>query len=164
MEQAPQLMVLFGSLISLLLSVVAYFIKQLHTDFKRMEKDLVEVKTMALLIKTEFKSSSDLLNQKVDYLEHRVQKLEMLCIHEHQSETIKKVKAPTPKFFKVLRTIGLALATVGGTIIASPIALPAGLVAAAGYLVLGGGVLSAVSQTAVQDDDEPRVPQEDRVQ
>ena len=68
MEQAPQLMVLFGSLISLLLSVVAYFIKQLHTDFKRMEKDLVEVKTMALLIKTEFKSSSDLLNQKVDYL------------------------------------------------------------------------------------------------
>ena len=164
MEQAPQLMVLFGSLISLLLSVVAYFIKQLHTDFKRMEKDLVEVKTMALLIKTEFKSSSDLLNQKVDYLEHRVQKLEMLCIHEHQSETIQRVKAPTPKFFKVLRTIGLALATVGGTIIASPIALPAGLVAAAGYLVLGGGVLSAVSQTAVQDDDEPRVPQEDRVQ
>ena len=62
MEQAPQLMVLFGSLISLLLSVVAYFIKQLHTDFKRMEKDLVEVKTMALLIKTECKSSSDLLN------------------------------------------------------------------------------------------------------
>ena len=92
MEQAPQLMVLFGSLISLLLSVVAYFIKQLHTDFKRMEKDLVEVKTMALLIKTEFKSSSDLLNQKVDYLEHRVQKLEMLCNHEHQSETIKKNK------------------------------------------------------------------------
>ena len=92
MEQAPQLMVLFGSLISLLLSVVAYFIKQLHTDFKRMEKDLVEVKTMALLIKTEFKSSSDLLNQKVDYLEHRVQKLEMLCIHEHQSETIKNNK------------------------------------------------------------------------
>ena len=92
MEQAPQLMVLFGSLISLLLWVVAYFIKQLHTDFKRMEKDLVEVKTMALLIKTEFKSSSDLLNQKVDYLEHRVQKLEMLCIHEHQSETIKKNK------------------------------------------------------------------------
>ena len=92
MEQAPQLMVLFGSLISLLLSVVAYFIKQLHTDFNRMEKDLVEVKTMALLIKTEFKSSSDLLNQKVDYLEHRVQKLEMLCIHKHQIETIKKNK------------------------------------------------------------------------
>ncbi|NHM03681.1 hypothetical protein [Flavobacterium celericrescens] len=86
MEQAPQLMVLFGSLISLLLSVVAYFIKQLHTDFKRMEKDLVEVKTMALLIKTEFKSSSDLLNQKVDYLEHRVQKLELNIFKNHEHE------------------------------------------------------------------------------
>ena len=86
MEQAPQLMVLFGSLISLLLSVVAYFIKQLHTDFKRMEKDLVEVKTMALLIKTEFKSSSDLLNQKVDYLEHRVQKLELSIFKNHEHE------------------------------------------------------------------------------
>jgi hypothetical protein len=86
MEQAPQLMVLFGSLISLLLSVVAYFIKQLHTDFKRMEKDLVEVKTMALIIKTEFKSSSDLLNQKVDYLEHRVQKLELSIFKNHEHE------------------------------------------------------------------------------
>lgn len=86
MEQAPQLMILFGSLISLLLSVVAYFIKQLHTDFKRMEKDLVEVKTMALLIKTEFKSSSDLLNQKVDYLEHRVQKLELSIFKNHEHE------------------------------------------------------------------------------
>ena len=86
MEQAPQLMVLFGSLISLLLSVVAYFIKQLHTDFKRMEKDLVEVKTRALLIKTEFKSSSDLLNQKVDYLEHRVQKLELNIFKNHEHE------------------------------------------------------------------------------
>ena len=86
MEQAPQLMVLFGSLIILLLLFLSYFIKQLHTDFKRMEKDLVEVKTMALLIKTEFKSSSDLLNQKVDYLEHRVQKLELSIFKNHEHE------------------------------------------------------------------------------
>lgn len=86
MEQSHQLMVLFGSLISILLSVVAYFIKQLHTDFKRMEKDLFEVKTMALLIKTEFKSSSDLLNQKVDYLEHRVKKLELSIFKNHDYE------------------------------------------------------------------------------
>ncbi|MFV0378321.1 MAG: hypothetical protein ACK5JD_13585 [Mangrovibacterium sp.] len=76
MENAITLNVVFGSLISLLLTIVAYFIKQLHSDFKRMEKDLSEVKTMALLIKTEFKNSYDLLNQKVDYLEHRVHILE----------------------------------------------------------------------------------------
>ena len=77
MENVNYITVLFGSLISVLLSVVAYFIKQLHTDFKRMEKDLVEVKTMALIIKTEFKSGNDLLNQKVEYLEKRVQTLEI---------------------------------------------------------------------------------------
>jgi hypothetical protein len=77
MENVNNITVLFGSLISVLLSVVAYFIKQLHTDFKRMEKDLIEVKTMALIIKTEFKSGNDLLNQKVEYLEKRVQTLEI---------------------------------------------------------------------------------------
>lgn len=82
MENINIIATLFGTLITLLLSIVAYFIKQLHTDFKSMEKDLVEVKTMALIIKTEFKSGNDLLNQKVEYLEKRVQKIEMLCIHE----------------------------------------------------------------------------------
>ena len=76
MENAITLNVVFGSLIRMLLAIVAYFIKQLHADFKKMEKDLTEVKTMALLIKTEFKNSYDLLNHKVDYLEHRVNNLE----------------------------------------------------------------------------------------
>ena len=66
---------------------------------------------------------------------------------------IERVKAPTPKFFRTLRTIGLALAAIGGAILASPIALPAGLVAVAGYVALAGGVVSAVSQTAVDTTD-----------
>jgi len=73
---------------------------------------------------------------------------------------VERAQAPTPKWFKVLRTIGLALAAVGGTIIASPVALPAGLVAAAGYLVLGGSVISAVSQTAVKAEEEPKTEPE----
>mgnify|MGYP003546228442 FL=1 len=86
MENVNYITVLFGSLISILLSVVAYFIKQLHTDFKRMEKDLVEVKTMALIIKTEFKSGNDLLNQKVEYLEKRVQTLEISIFKNQEHE------------------------------------------------------------------------------
>ena len=86
MENVNNITVLFGSLISVLLSVVAYFIKQLHTDFKRMEKDLVEVKTMALIIKTEFKSGNDLLNQKVEYLEKRVQTLEISIFKNQDNE------------------------------------------------------------------------------
>ncbi|WP_264564743.1 hypothetical protein [Flavobacterium sp. N3904] len=59
---------------------------------------------------------------------------------------VKRVIAPTPKFFKVLRNIGLALAAVGGTIVAAPIALPIVVSSIGGYLAVAGGVLSAVSQ------------------
>ena len=86
MENAITLNVVFGSVISLLLTVVAYFMKQLHSDFKKIEKDLTEVKTMALLIKTEFKNSYDLLNQKVDYLEHRVNIIEQNNLKHSSNE------------------------------------------------------------------------------
>ena len=86
MENINIIATLFGSLITLLLTVVAYFIKQLHTDFKNMEKDLVEVKTMALIIKTEFKSGNDLLNQKVEYLEKRVQTIEFAIFKNQDYE------------------------------------------------------------------------------
>lgn len=59
---------------------------------------------------------------------------------------IKRAKSPTPKFFKVLRNIGLALAAVGGTILAAPIALPVVVTSIGGYLAVAGGVISAVSQ------------------
>ncbi len=59
---------------------------------------------------------------------------------------IKRVKSPTPKFFKVLRNIGLVLAAVGGTILAAPVALPTIVVTVGGYVAVAGGVLSAVSQ------------------
>jgi uncharacterized membrane protein HdeD (DUF308 family) len=66
---------------------------------------------------------------------------------------IKRVKSPTPKFFKVLRNIGLVLAAVGGTILAAPVALPVIVTSVAGYLAVAGGVISAVSQlTNVKDD------------
>ena len=86
MENVNNITVLFGTLITLLLSVVAYFIKQLHGDFKSMEKDLIEVKTMALIIKTEFKSGNDLLNQKVEYLEKRVNNIELTILKNQDYE------------------------------------------------------------------------------
>ena len=65
-----------------------------------------------------------------------------------------RVLAPTPKWFKILRTVGIALASVGGIIIASPVALPVGIVSAAGYLILGGSIISVVSQTGVKTEEE----------
>lgn len=87
MENESLLNVIFGAASSVLLAIVAYFIKQLHTDFKSMEKDISEVKTMALVIKTEFKNSYDLLNQKVEYLEQRINKIELNQIKNSDHES-----------------------------------------------------------------------------
>jgi uncharacterized membrane protein HdeD (DUF308 family) len=65
---------------------------------------------------------------------------------------VKRATAPTPKFFKILRNIGLVLAAIGGGILTAPVSLPVGLVTAGGYIVLAGGVLSAVSQITVDDN------------
>jgi hypothetical protein len=74
------LMVLFGGLISGLLSVVAYFVRQLHADFRKMESDLGEVKTNVSLIKSEFKGGHDLQGQRIYFLEQRIDKLESRII------------------------------------------------------------------------------------
>jgi len=80
---------------------------------------------------------------------------------------IKRAKAPTPNFFKVLRNIGLVMAAVGGTILAAPIALPVVVTAVGGYLAVAGGVISAVSQLTTRDEallpptGQPELPQDD---
>ena len=65
----------------------------------------------------------------------------------------KRCKKETPPFFKKLRTAGIVLAAIGTSILAAPIALPALAVTIGGYLILGGTVITAVSQTAVNEID-----------
>ena len=60
------------------------------------------------------------------------------------------MQKPTPKFFKKIRNLGLALAAISASILAAPAALPLVLVKVAGYLAVAGGVMSTVSQTAVK--------------
>lgn len=64
---------------------------------------------------------------------------------------IERYQKPTPKFFKKLRNIGIALATTGGATIAAPIVLPSALVTVATYLTVAGTVATAVSQAVVSD-------------
>lgn len=66
---------------------------------------------------------------------------------------VERVKAPTPKFFRVLRNIGLSLVAVSGVLLTSPVALPAGIITLAGYLTVAGTVMSAVSQTVVEEPE-----------
>lgn len=65
---------------------------------------------------------------------------------------IDRLKAPTPKFFRVLRNVGLGLAAAGGVIVASPIAIPAILVTIGGYLIVAGSVATAVSQAVTENE------------
>ena len=66
---------------------------------------------------------------------------------------VERIKAPTPKFFKTLRSIGLALLAISGTIMAAPIVLPVTVVTVAGYMAVAGGVISAVSQMTVAEEN-----------
>lgn len=65
---------------------------------------------------------------------------------------IERAKAPTPKLFKTLRTIGIALLAVSGGIMSSPVVLPAAVISAAGYIAVAGGIISAISQITVDDN------------
>lgn len=67
-------------------------------------------------------------------------------------EVIKRMQSETPTFFKVLRTIGVGLAAVGGTLLASPVVLPAAVVSAGGYLLVAGTVLTAVCQATTKGE------------
>lgn len=65
-------------------------------------------------------------------------------------QIIERLTSPTPTFFKKLRNIGLALTAVSAVVVGSPVTLPIIIVKVAGYLAVAGGIVGAVSQTAVQ--------------
>jgi hypothetical protein len=73
-----------------------------------------------------------------------------------------RITGPTPKFFKKVRTIGLALTAISTSILASPVTLPAILVQIAGYLAVAGSVATAISQIATtkEEPDPQNKPQE----
>jgi len=68
MNASADLTWMFGLLISILLSL----------DFRRMQKDIAEVKTTTQLIKSEFKGGLELVNQRVSQLEAKVKQFETI--------------------------------------------------------------------------------------
>ncbi len=68
---------------------------------------------------------------------------------------LKRMQSPTPKFFRVLRKIGIGLVAAGGALLTAPVAIPAVVLTIAEYMTVAGTVMTAVSQTAVESDDKP---------
>lgn len=66
---------------------------------------------------------------------------------------VSRIQEPTPKWFKIIRSTGLILSAVGGVLVAAPVALPSVLISIGGYLLLGGTIASAISQTAISTEE-----------
>ncbi len=65
---------------------------------------------------------------------------------------LERAKTDTPPFFKKSRLIGLVAVTIGTSIMMAPIAVPAAITTIAGYVLLGGTVLTAVSQVTINEE------------
>jgi ABC-type xylose transport system permease subunit len=57
---------------------------------------------------------------------------------------------PTPKFFRMLKVIGLTLTAASGSLLAAPVELPAIITTIAGYVAVAGTVATAISQVTVE--------------
>jgi hypothetical protein len=86
MNPSAELTWLFGILISILLSLVVYFVRLMHVDFRIMQKDLAEVKATTKLIKSEFMGGLELVNQRVGQLEAKVKQFETVFYNSIQYE------------------------------------------------------------------------------
>jgi hypothetical protein len=60
---------LIGILASGLLSVVAYFVKELHTDFRKMEQNFAGLRADVRVLGEKLRSDYDILSLRVDRLE-----------------------------------------------------------------------------------------------
>ena len=63
--------------------------------------------------------------------------------------------AKTPNFWRRVRKAAVAIGAVSGALIALPVALPAGIVALAGYGLAIGTTGAVLSQLTKEDKDEP---------
>ena len=64
-----------------------------------------------------------------------------------------RMQKPTPPFFKKVRNAGIAIAAIGGSLLAAPVALPAIVLKLAGYLAVAGSVATTISQAATGTDE-----------
>ena len=63
-------------------------------------------------------------------------------------ELLKRLKEPTPQFWKNIQKVGLALGIIGGAFVASPVAI---LVSIGGYLIMVGSIIAGLSQLTSTD-------------
>lgn len=65
-----------------------------------------------------------------------------------------RLEHPTPKFFRFIRNLGVALTSLGGSILAAPGLLPSPVLNLAGYVMVAGMVATIICQAVIRDEDD----------
>jgi hypothetical protein len=69
-------------------------------------------------------------------------------------KVVNRMQQDTPVFFRRLRDGGLMLTAISAAILTTPVTLPAVVLQIAAYLAVAASVMSAVSQTAIKNEQE----------
>jgi hypothetical protein len=70
-----------------------------------------------------------------------------------------RAQAPTPVFFKRLRSLALVLSAIATAVLTAPVSFPPLVVTVAGYVLTAGTVAGAISQlTVATDATTPALP------
>lgn len=72
MDLSINLSVIIGFLLSVMLSIIAWFIRQLHQDFRRVQEQVNLLQQTAKVIQTESRSAYELLKLRIGFLDWRI--------------------------------------------------------------------------------------------
>lgn len=67
-----------------------------------------------------------------------------------------RLTSKTPKFFRIIRNIGIGIGLLGTAIVTAPVSLPAILITAAPYLIWAGSIAGTVAQLTKEDKDDTK--------
>jgi ABC-type transport system involved in cytochrome bd biosynthesis fused ATPase/permease subunit len=65
-----------------------------------------------------------------------------------------RIKSESPKLFKRITNVCIALGVVGGVLATAPVSLPALLVTASGYMITAGAIGASISKLTVKDNKD----------
>ena len=78
----------------------------------------------------------------------------LLLDNSQKMSILDRVAQPSPKFWQKVSAVGKAVGGLGLVLVAAPVALPAAVLTAAGYLVLVGSLTAGLSALTVETGAE----------
>jgi hypothetical protein len=84
----------------------------------------------------------------------------LLMDNSKKMSILDRVALPSPKFWQKVSAVGKAVGGLGLVLVAAPVALPAAVMTAAGYLVLAGSLTAGLSALTVEPGAEVSATQD----